>query len=228
MATTSRSDQRPAAVRVLSVPADNPICIRFLGECKGLDTHWQKGRTIPCSGNGDCPISLHRLGIIWRGYAPAEVWEPAPRLWRSVVLEVTESLEETLRGRMLRGEVWALSRTEERGRSSPVVGIYCETVREANLSETFDILPVLLRLFHVPALHLGTRNPTPPRLMREAVAGDAPRLPADLQPAPSRVQTPEEEAAAKKAWSRFKNSGYRDVPPAPPNGQEHAGNGRKT
>jgi hypothetical protein len=144
-----------------------------------------------------------------------------------VVLEVTESLEETLRGRELRGEVWALSRTEERGRSSPVVGIYCETVADRTLSEPFDVTPVLLRLFHVNALNLGTRNPTPPRVLLPAVPGPAPTLPADLQRAASAQQTPEQIEAAKKAWERFRKSGYRGDVSAPPQDQEHQKNGQR-
>lgn len=225
MATSSRSDLHPSPVRVLSVPADNPMCVRFLADVLGLDTHWKSGRTIPCSGVGECPVSLHRLGIIWRGYAPVEVWEPAPKLWRPFVLEVTESLEETLRGRQLRGEVWALSRSEDRGRSSPVIGVYCESLREAAVSPAFDVQPILLRLFHVSSLNLGSRNPLPPRLLLEAVPGEAPHLPPDLQPKPGTVQTPKELEAAKKAWERFRGSGYRSPPD--PNGQEHAANGRK-
>jgi len=95
-------------VRVVSVPIEIPLVVRFLGPVMGLETHWKSSRTIPCPGVDTCPPALHRLGTIWRGYSAAESWDDAAHVWRPSVLEVTECLEETLRGRDLRGEVWAL------------------------------------------------------------------------------------------------------------------------
>jgi hypothetical protein len=118
-------------------------------------------------------------------------------VWRAWVLEVTESLEEALRGRELRGETWTLFRVQKNGKTDPVQAVYCERVPESKLSTTFDILPVLLRLFHVSSLRLGAANPLPPKIMMEPVAGDAPTIPADLLP--KAEERPDPEARKKLA-----------------------------
>lgn len=230
--TGSRSSSSP--VHVLSVPENIPVTVRFLAGYQGLDTHWRSGRTIPCPGPDECLSSMHKSGIIWKGYAPVEAWEELGRLWVPFVLEVTESLEEQLRGRDLRGEVWTLFRVQKNGRTDPVAGIYCERLAEGKLSPAFDVKPVLLRLFHVSELRLGRANPLPPKIMLEAVAGDAPNLPAELVEMSTPQNDPEKVKAAADLWRAFKERGYRQPgepdqgsKPADKNGQhEPSKNGR--
>lgn len=197
----SESARNPAeAVRVLSVPLGVPIVVRFLGDILGLDTHWKSGRTVPCAGEDECPSSLHRLGVIWRGYAAVEMWIGSKSHWQPSALEVTEALEERLRGRELRGETWSLHRTEIKGKSSPVVGIFCEKGEPNELREAFELEPILRRLFHVARLNLGRRNPLPPRVMLEPVPGKAPRLPDALADAGTPDNTEKEKQEAQKIW----------------------------
>jgi len=184
-----------SSVQVLSVPDNLPIIVRFLGPVLGLETHWRSGRSIPCPGPGDCPSTIHRTGTIWKGYAPVEAWEPANRHWRSWVLEVTESLEEQLRGRDLRGEVWILSRIRKHGKADPINAVYSERFPEEKLSKCFEIHPVLIRLFHVSELRLGACNPLPPKVMIEPVKGDAPTLPPELV----NVDEPADNAEKKRS-----------------------------
>lgn len=170
------------AVQVVEVKPSVPITVRFLGPCQGLLTHWHAGRSHPCPGPGECPQAIHRARTVWRGYAPAEVWDESARLWRPGVQPITEALEEVLRGRTLRGEVWILARSQEGKKSGPLEGVYCERQQEECLSACFDILPVLLRFYHCSTLLLGVANPMPAKLTLEAAAGPAPRLPADMLP----------------------------------------------
>lgn len=200
--TPSRKPSSP--VQVLSVPVNLPVCVRFLGPVLGLDTHWRSGRTIPCPGPDECPVSLHRTALIWKGYGPVEAWESSCRHWRSFVLEVTESLEEDLRGRDLRGEVWQLHRMQKSGKTDPVAGIFCERLPEHSLSKTFDIVPVLLRLFHVPRLTLGTRNPMPPKVVIEPVEGNPPNLPLELQQAEKPQDAGRKMEDARELWRRLR------------------------
>lgn len=197
----------PEPVRVLSVPSGIPVCVRFLGPIRGLDTHWKAGGTVPCKGADECPIALHRLGVIWRGYSPVEAWEASKRVWRPYVLEVTEALEERLRGRELRGETWSLHRVEEKGKSAAVAGVYCETIESAELREAFDVEPILRRLFHCGPLRLDTRNPLPPKLLLEALPGKAPNLPEDLRPEVSAETEKEERAKAAELWKKLRARG---------------------
>lgn len=204
MSQSDSAHEHLEPVRVLSIPAGIPMCVRFLGPVLGLDTHWKAGRSIPCPGWEDCPSGIHKLGIIWRGYAAAEAWDPGKRHWKPFVLEVTEALEERLRDRDLRGETWAIHRTEEKGRSSPVVGVFCERLPAEELRQAFDIEPVLRRLFHCSALKLGTRNPLPAKVLLEPVAGKAPTLPAELQAHRSPGQEKKDMDQAWQQWERFR------------------------
>lgn len=196
------SSSSSSPVEVLSVPVNVPVTVRFLGPIYGLDTHWRNGRTVPCDGDGDCPSSIHRTTLIWKGYAAVQAWEPGGRVWRPYVLEVTEALEEILRQRELRGEVWTLSRKQDRGKTDPVRGVFNEKLPEGKFSKEFDITPVLQRLFHRIKLNLGKCNPLPPKVMLEAVAGDAPNFAPELVDKSEPRQDPKAVGEIKKAWEK--------------------------
>lgn len=206
-------------VRILSVHHDQPVAVRFLGPLLGLNTHWHSGRSIPCPGPADCPASIHRTRTVYKAYAPVESWDGACKVWRPSVLEATEHLEETLRGRQLRGQVWILSRASERGKTDPVIGIFCEELAESAVSKPFDIVPVLLRFFHVSTLNLGVANPLPPKLVLEAVAGAPPNLPQDLLPVEPVEPTAEERAKLREQLQKMrgKTSSNGSPPPSPAN-----------
>jgi len=177
-------------VRVLSVPAAPPIQVRFLGPLEGLLTHWHRGRSVPCNAPQDCPIAVHRSGQIFKAYAPVLCWIPADQCWRPHVLEATANLEEYLRGRKLRGELWILSRESEKDKTSPVVGAYCSSLEDRDTPAAFDIRPILCRFFNRLELNLGAGNPMPRQIVLGDVAGAAPIIPADLQPPPPVQEDP--------------------------------------
>lgn len=177
-------------VRVLSVPVAPPIHVKFLGPLRGLLTHWCKSRSVPCDGASDCPITLHRSGTIFKAYAAVEYWIAHAGRWRGAVLEATANLEEYLRGRELRGQIWLLSREDEKEKSSPVVGAYCETVGEDLVSPVFPIEPVLFRFYNRTALVLDVVNPMPRQLAMSETTAPPPTTPADLQPTPPPVEDP--------------------------------------
>jgi len=210
-------------VRVLSVPEGIPIVVRFLADVVGLDTHWKSGRTIPCPGVEECAPTVHRLGVIWRGYSPVEAWEASKGVWRPWVLEVTEALEERLRGRFLRGETWSLHRTEQKGRTSAVIGVYCEKTAPDEVRPAFEVEPVLRRIFHCGSLRLGTRNPLPPKIMLEALPGKAPTLPADLAQAGTGNEEAKDREQAFEMWKRFRSreGAHNGQMPGEKNGKQH-------
>jgi hypothetical protein len=185
---------------VLSVPEGIPLSCLFLAGYQGLDTH-RKGRdTIPCDGPGECSHCKHKSGIIWKGYAPIHAWDQTSRLWHPFVLELTESLEEELRGRDLRGEVWSLWRCGKGLPNDPVTGLFAERRRENDVSPAFDIVPVLLRMYHVSSLRLGRPNSMPPKICLEAVAAPAPKLPDGV----AELVEPQASEEKKKSFAEMR------------------------
>jgi hypothetical protein len=214
MATKRGPSDPPAGkgqpVEVFSVQPGSPAFYRFLGDLIGLNTHWNGKRTVPCDGEGRCPSGLHRTRLIFKAYAPAELWVPAAKHWIPGVMEATEHLEELLRGRPLRGEVWLLSRAGQGRKNDPVAGVYCETFNGDALRLAFDILPVLLRFYHVRELVLGVENTLPPKILLEASVGNAPTLPFSLEPTAPPAATQEQieqiRAMAGQLGKRFSST----------------------
>lgn len=225
-----RSVHSASAVRVLSVPAGPPVVVRFLDKLSGLLTHHNGKKPFDCKGEGKCPAGLHRLRLIYKGYSPVELWDPAQQLWIPTVLEVTEHLEEMLRARSLRGEVWLLSRGENAKPNSPVKGLFCERQLSAKVSKPFDMLPVLLRLYHTDSLLLGASNPLPPKVMLQPVQGEAPNLPEEILPQEEAKATPEELAwfreQMKQAMGSMKGGGVNGHTAAGDRKNGHASNGK--
>lgn len=152
-------------VRILPVPLTGEIAVLFCGPLAGLLVHRQQGRPIACPGEGSCPTATHRGRTLYYGYAPVRAWRPQRGDWAAVVLEATEHLEELLRGRTLRGELWLLARATDRKRTGPVGGVYLETRPEAEVPPPFDVRPALARLYHTTELALGVANPLPARVV---------------------------------------------------------------
>jgi hypothetical protein len=184
-------------VRIVSVPWGDLLTVRFLAGIKGLVTHYQGKRSVACLGEKDCPPTTHRLKPVHKFYGPCETWDGLRHVWRPGVLEVTEHLEEQLRHRELRGEVWLLDRTGKSMRQSLVTGLFCERLPEEQVSQAFDIVPVLQRFYRVTTLLLGVPSPLPARLLLSDVAGPAPRLPEQLSPQAQAEPTPEQ-------WEQFR------------------------
>jgi len=219
MARKQRPSPSPSGtghpVEVFSVEPGTATFYRFLADLQGLHTHWNGKRTVPCDGEGDCPASLHRTRIIFKAYAPAELWKPAERHWLPGVLEATEALEEQLRGRHLRGEVWMLKRGGDGRKSDPVFGVYSETFAEERLRPAFDIRPVLLRFYHVSHLVLGVENLLPAKLLLDPSHGDQPKLPLVLEPTeppePSKEEMERLKTLAGKMSERFRATARPDT-----------------
>lgn len=160
-------------VEVLPVRANTEHTVRFLAGYFGLLTHWMGKHSIPCPGVDKCPESVHRRDQTWKGYAAVERYELASSVWVPYVLEITEALEHSLRGRQLRGEVWFLERPQPGKKKCPVLGQYLERQSLEWLRQPFDINDVLRVVYHNRPYVLGVANPIPPRLCVE-VSVDGP------------------------------------------------------
>lgn len=180
-------------VRVWSIHREGPTVCRFLGPIRGLLIHYTKGESIPCPGADECPASTHRTKQVWRGYAAVEAWIVSAKHWLPTVLEVTANLEEQLRDRSLRGEVWYIKKRDKAEKSDPVDGVYCESLDPLSLAEAFDIVPVLERVYNVHRFKLDVVNPMPARILLEPVKDAPPNLPLQAKPAPASRPLPKEE-----------------------------------
>lgn len=200
-------------VRVLRVDPGEPTVVKFLGKLQGLITHFSKRTgSVWCPGPEECPTATHRLGPDFKAYAPVEVWLEKEQVWRPRVLEATANLEQYLRGRRLRGEVWSLARRNEKNPKLPadkysaVVGAFCERIDDDQLSPEFAIEPVLKRFFGEPRLVLGAVNPMPDKLRLADVKAQPPNIPKDLLPPPPPEEDPAEREHMEKAYREFRES----------------------
>lgn len=153
------------AVRILPVPLTGEIAVLFCGPLAGLLVHRVQNRPVACPDPGSCPECKRRGRTLYYGYAAVRTWRPHRGDWAAAVLEATEHLEELLRGRTLRGELWLLARATDRKRTGPVGGVYLETRPEAEVPPPFDVRPALARLYHTTELALGVANPLPAKVL---------------------------------------------------------------
>lgn len=192
MATPPRGPASPHStsvrVSVFRVSPGGRHRVRLLSDAiQGILTHWQAGRGVYCPGEG-CPV--HRLAKVWKGYTPVEVWEPAGRRWIPYVLEVTEGLELTMRDCFRRGQVWELTRKQpEKKKHFPVEGSLVDEGHGVTLRPAFDMMPVLLAMYHETDMVLGVPNPMPAPVVLEIEPA------AGVEPAPRPAAKPAAAAA---------------------------------
>lgn len=156
-------------VRIVPVPLAGPLVVLFAAALQGLLVHRHQSRPHACPGEASCPPVIHRSRTLWYGYAPVYVWRTGRDDWHAGVLEVTEALEEVLRGRQLRGELWMLERSAARRKTGPVSGVLLEQRGDVATPAPFDIRAPLQRLYHTTDLALGAENPLPRKLVMAAV-----------------------------------------------------------
>lgn len=167
-----RAGVRP--VRVTSIGKNTASTVRFLDQVRGVLIHRQGKVQKPCTEPDPCPGPYHRWQTLWKGYAPAEVWSQQEQVWWPTVLEVTEALEESLRGHALRGSSWLLTRPQPSEKPCPVLGRFLKRYPDDQVRKPFPIEPVLCRLFHVASIRLETANPLQPKILLEAATGPGP------------------------------------------------------
>jgi hypothetical protein len=208
------ADARPYIPQVVSVPKTGEITVCFCAPWDGIITHYTRDGTVPCPGEEDCPAAIHRIRPIFRGYAPVRVHVAQAALWVPEVLEVTEHLEEALRGRHVAGEVWVLSRKVGKRKTRPVVGRYLETRHVDGVFDPFDVRPVVHRMYHTDRIRWGCTNPVPPRLMLQAVEAPPPDAGSIAPPTARPGETHEE------IMQRLRRDGARLASTPLPNGRK--------
>lgn len=226
MTTVRHPEHSPSShvrpVEVLSVKTGIPVVVRFLAGYQGILTHYSRSGPVWCPGPGECPSTVHKGKLIWKGYAAVQQWLRAGRQWQPDVLEITERLEEVLRGRDLRGEVWLLERKGAGHPSDPLFGAFCSRADLVELGPSFDPLPVVQRVYHSTALRFGAPNPMPPKILLPNVTGSAPVLPRELPSEEPRPLSDEEKQWANKRLDQWEQAQRKHTEG---NGQHESKNG---
>jgi hypothetical protein len=191
-------------VHILSVPRTGYIIVAFAGPYRGLMMHWRQGGSVPCLPEPDCPQATHKSGSTWKAYAPCRQWDHAIGCWIPFALEITEALEETLRGRDLRGEVWRLSRARKKKKPGAVQGVLEERRDDPSLMVAFDVRQVIERRYHCGPLLWDIPNPVHPKLTVETTDAPPPTSIPIIDPYQSqRPAAPIDAAEASlSSWER--------------------------
>jgi hypothetical protein len=205
------------AVRIVPVPLTGEIAVLFCGPYEGLLVHRHQGRPYGCPGEESCPLAVHRSRTLWYGYAPVHLWRPQRDDWLPGVLEITEALDELLRDRRLRGELWMLQRSLGKKKTGPVTGVLLETREDVATPPPFDVRTPLFRLYHSTALQLGVGNPLPRKLVMAAQRLAPPPTPGAFGLAEAPTPTP----ATADALRRLAPHGLRATLGKTPGGNGH-------
>lgn len=166
----------PIPVEIQPVPKTGHITVLFLGPYLGMLTHWQGGRGRACPGLSTCPPTIHRCTSVWKGYAPVEIWRPAPHGdWAPGVFEVTERAAELLdQAGELPGQVWKFYRVLGRYSHVEIAGAQLETRDVAGLRADVRVEPVVERLYRTNQILWGVARLFEPRPMLLASASPPP------------------------------------------------------
>jgi hypothetical protein len=185
------------ALRITRLEPGQSATLRMLSESLlGLMTHWQRGRSVYCPGQDDCPNTTHALDAVWKGYVAAELWIDARKQYFPTVLEVTESCELDMRGRYARGQLWQLDRAGSvRGKKCPVAALLVGKQEAGVCPPSFDPLPLLQQLYHRLDVRCALPNPLPGRIFAAPHAGEA--------PAADQVDQPVNPRETRELWRKM-------------------------
>lgn len=179
-------------LRIIRIEKGAEIFVRILSnEMCGLFTHYLTNGSVYCPGDR-CECANRAKRRIWKGYLLVEAYDQAINLWAPGVLEVTEYLEQDLRGQWDRGQVWRIWRetTKPKG-GNPLRGQF-EQELDANLiPKPFCFKAVLQHLYHTTAIATHHKNPLPGRIVTTFSEGEAPAGLAHQEP-PAQASTREE------------------------------------
>ena len=165
------------AIQVFRIDEGQTVHLRTLSDSYGgLFTHWYRGRSVYCPGV-ECASVVHKISRIWKGYAAVEIYVEQRKKWMPWVLEISEHLELDLRNRFERGQVWEIFRdVPTNHKAQPVQGKLHEQRDASTFPAAFDVRPVLMHLYHIPAVDLSHKNPMPPRVIVEESDGAPPAI----------------------------------------------------
>lgn len=199
----SRAAAQPSSdrLKVRRVQAGEQLHVKILSDVEkrvmGLLYHWEKarkGHSVPCPTT--CPPTFHRCGPHWHGYLAVEIWCETAGPWWPWVLEVTEHLEQDMRGKVKRGQTWLIQRVlNDKGKYAEVAGVLTEECPPHAVPMAFDMRPVLWSIYHRCDIELWCANPLPDRVY---VRGSDAPPPAAIQPEESEQTMSAEDLAERR------------------------------
>lgn len=151
--------------------------IRILSDkYTGLFTHYHHKRSVYCPG-AQCTCPLGKVDRTWKGYCAVEVGKAGSPIWMPYCLEITESLELDFRHVFARGQVWEIFRTAKiDGKQPAYQGRLHDTLPAAKLRQPFNIMPVIMALYHRQDIDLAYASPIPDRVFVELSEDEAPKV----------------------------------------------------
>jgi hypothetical protein len=159
-------------ITVLRVPKLGGCLIRFLGNPSGMLVHRIRNHDFPCPGEEDCKD--HDLGK-WKGYAPAQAWDPKRKLWVPVVFELTQGAVSCCGTANLRGQGWEFRRVKTAYAQQEVQGRRTADYDIRGLSAPFEVQPIVQNMLKTNRILWDV---SPDQFLRATAetADDAPEL----------------------------------------------------
>lgn len=153
----------PVSVQVFSVPDKGKYVVVFLSECSGIITHWGPKGSSPCSGEDQCPLTLHRQRQVFKAYASAMVRRTDPQTrkeeWFPMVFEITERAYCVLKtSEALTSTKWIFKRGMGPYGKNEVLAERLDDFK-GHLPFCFDFRPVVERLYRTRNIEWGKEPP---------------------------------------------------------------------
>lgn len=178
-------------LEIVAVPPEGFLVARFLGDYRGILTHWGRKAALACPGAAACPTATHRGKTVWKGYAAAEYWRDRPwEDWCPCIIEITERCAEQMQGHLLRAQVWKLERGTGRNGTKEVMAEHIDDVNGDRLRKEFSIEAAVWRVYRTRDIEFDVDPYLPPRMLLTASAGDRPKICPDPEAAKKAPKEP--------------------------------------
>jgi hypothetical protein len=99
-----------------------------------------------------------------------------------VVVQLSSNLEQQLRGRVIRGETWGLTRQAHKFDRGPITGDFLTVQASEDLDPPFAVEPTLMTVYGVTWIPPHQDNPFPDRLILPPVTLQIEQPPQAIQP----------------------------------------------
>lgn len=193
------------AIEVLAIKDGQSHFVRLLSpRYGGCMTHYFKGKGSRYCAGAECMYLCSKLEKTWKGYCAVEQWMPRTKTYRPYVLEMTERLEQDMRGIYARGQLWeCYKHARVDGKAQPVQGKLQPDQAWKHLPPEFDWQAVVKNMYHCASMDFSVSNPLAARVVLAESQDDGPKL---LQSAEETPPTPEQLEELHRRAQRFNAS----------------------
>jgi hypothetical protein len=188
-------------VRLLRVAdGQEKLLLALSREILGFIGHWDGETFQSCRSRvGRCRLCPGPT--VWRGYFAALVWDRESRQWQPAGVEVSETVEATMREQYRPGTRWHLHKPwPVRGRKQRVYATLRGAHEATDLPAPFDFLPLVRALYQDADLALDVPNP---KVSVSVAAFPQPAAPEDPKHAPAAAPDERLPSILEEANRRF-------------------------